>query len=255
MHRTKPIIGVVPDHKDGAAHSSSKRAHYIVNCTYIESLTASGAAPIILPYDYLAIHNFLKLIDGLMIIGGDFDINPLHYGENHFHPSLKLHKTRGDFEYKIMTEALKMHNLPLLGICGGMQLLAVLNGGKILQHIPDAKENFIDHEQRHNPDFTDYHKPYHQIKIDKKSKLFSIAKIENTKVNSSHHQAVESVGGHLTIGAHSSDGIIEAIENHDHPFCLGVQWHPELGSSEIDEKIFSAFVAASKDYKNNVKRN
>ena len=130
-----------------------------------------------------------------------------------------------------------------------MQLINVLHGGKVIQHIPD-EEKFMDHEQSHVDGFDDYHRSYHEVAVAKNSQLFAIVCEEKIKTNSSHHQAAKTAGAELVVAAQASDGIIEAVEKLDHPFCLGVQWHPEFGVSAADEKIFAAFVDAAREYKN-----
>jgi putative glutamine amidotransferase len=125
----------------------------------------------------------------------------------------------------------------------------VLHGGKVIQHIPDEKV-FINHEQSSIEGFSDYKVAYHEVKIEKDSKLFSLIGEEKIKTNSSHHQAAKNAGNGLKIAARASDGIIEAIEKNDHPFCLGVQWHPEFEVCAADKKIFTSFVDAALNYKN-----
>ena len=130
-----------------------------------------------------------------------------------------------------------------------MQLLNVLHGGSAIQHIPDVNGK-MDHEQSHIEGFNDYKIPYHDIEVEKNSKLFEIIGESKVKTNSSHHQAVKRVGDNLTICAKASDGIIEAVENPNHNFCLGVQWHPEFETSDSDRKIFEKFVVEATKYKN-----
>lgn len=138
--------------------------------------------------------------------------------------------------------------LPLLGICNGMQLINVLHGGSAIQHIPD-EEKFMDHEQSHIKGFDDYHRNYHEVVIEKNSQLFAIIGEEKIQTNSSHHQAAKKDGQGLNVCAHASDGIIEAVEKINHPFCIGIQWHPEFDNSQADKKIFEGFVEAAKKYK------
>lgn len=243
----KALIGIIADYKEGDNIGYSKRPYYAINKSYVDAINISGGTAMIIPYDYEAIDQYLKLIDGLMIVGGHFDISPIRYGENIFHPAVKLNKAREDFEYEIMAKALEKKNLPIFGICNGMQLIGVINGSKIIQHILDHKGK-IDHEQSHNPDFKDYKKPYHDILIKEGTKLFEIIGKKIIKVNSSHHQAIMNTKRDIIIAAKSDDGIIEAIEDSKHPFCLGVQWHPEFLNEE-DKKLFASFIEACRKYK------
>ncbi len=244
----KPLIGIVPDYKEGCASGYSTRNYYALRANYVEMINKAGGAAVILTYDYDLIDFYLDSLDGLMVVGGYFDIHPKHYGEEKIHPTVKLNEVREEFEHELGARAIKT-SLPFLGICNGMQLINVLHGGKVIQHIPD-EQKFMDHEQSHVDGFNDYHSGYHEVEIEKNSRLFSIIGAEKIKTNSSHHQAAKNAGVGLAAVAHASDGIIEAVEKSSHPFCIGVQWHPEFEVSQSDCKIFEAFVAAAANHKN-----
>lgn len=243
----KPIILIVADYREGSETGYSRRDHYALGKNYVDMINHAGGAAIIVPYDYEMIDSYLNIADGLMIVGGYFDIDPRRYGELEIHPLVKFNKTREEFEDKIIVRALMKKTLPIFGICNGMQLINVMHGGCVVQHVPD-QEGCIDHEQGNNPEFKDYHKPYHLVKIEKDSKIFAIGGKEEINVNSSHHQAARKVGSDIRVAARAIDGVIEAIEHKTHPFCIGVQWHPEYLASEIDSKLFSAFVSACLEY-------
>lgn len=249
MKSDKAIIGIIPDYKSGSKEGYSVRPYYVLRCNYSEMISKNKAAPVIITYDCQAIDDYLNLLDGLMIVGGYFDIHPKRYGEKKIHPTVKLNPIREDFEYQIASKAIKT-DMPILGICNGMQLINVLHGGKIMQHIPDEKK-FIDHEQSHDPKYNDYNLPYHQVQIEPDTMLHQIVKQKSVKTNSSHHQAVKNAGRNIKVSARANDGIIEAIEKTNHPFCVGIQWHPEFNASKADQKIFNAFIKAAKKYKNN----
>lgn len=249
MKSTRPLIGIVPDYREGCPTGYSKGSYYALRHNYVDMINKSGGAALILTYDYDLIDSYLESLDGLMIVGGYFDINPKRYGETEIHHTVKLNDVRENFEQALGAKAITM-NIPLLGICNGMQLINVLHRGKVIQHIPDEK-NLMDHEQSHIAGFEDYHTGYHEVNIKKDSQLFSIIGEEKIVTNSSHHQAAKIAGDGLRISAHASDGVIEALEKIDHPFCIGVQWHPEFEVSNADQKIFESFVAATEKYKNN----
>ncbi len=245
MTQKLPLIGIVLDYKSGAQDSYSIRPHYAIRCNYVEMINKAGGTAILLPYDFAAISTYLSLLDGLMIVGGHFDIHPKKYGASEVHESVTLNETREKFESALTVEALKT-KLPILGICNGMQLINVLFGGDIIQHIPDAGE-FLNHEQS-KTDNPDSHKPHHLVNIDSTSILHKIIGADKIQTNSSHHQAVKNVVEPLRISARASDGIIEALENPLHPFCIGVQWHPEFDVSAADRKIFESFIAAATNF-------
>ncbi len=243
----RPLIGIVPDYKEGCANGYSKGNYYALRANYVNMINSAGGAAVILTYDYELIDSYLESLDGLMIVGGYFDIHPKRYGESEIHETVKLNDIRENFEHELGKKAVAT-NLPFLGICNGMQLINVLHGGKVIQHIPD-EEKFMDHEQSHFEEFNDYHRGYHEVTIERNSKLFSIVGAEKIKTNSSHHQAARIAGDGLRVVARASDGVIEAVEKTNHNFCLGVQWHPEFSVSDADKKIFTAFIEASLEYK------
>lgn len=243
----RPLIGIVPDYRNGCPEGYSSRDYYALRANYVEMVNKAGGAAVILTYDYDLIDSYLESLDGLVVVGGYFDINPKRYGEKNIHHSVKLNDVRENFENALGSKAVKTE-LPFLGICNGMQLINILHGGNVIQHIPDEGK-FVDHEQSHVEGFKDYKTGYHEVEIVKDSKLFEIVGQEKIITNSSHHQAAKSAGEGLNICGKAFDGVIEAIEKPSHPFCIGVQWHPEFEVSEADYKIFAALVAAAKKYK------
>ena len=249
MKSSRPLIGIVPDYKEGGQTGYSTREYYALRANYVEMINKAGGAAIILTYDYDLIDSYLEAIDGLMIVGGHFDIHPKRYGETEIHASVKLNEIRENFEYELGNRAIKT-KIPFFGICNGMQLINVLHEGKVIQHIPDH-EKFMDHEQSHVEGFKDYHRGYHEVLLERNSIIFSLVNQEKIITNSSHHQAAKQTGDGVKVVGRASDGIIEAIEKTDHPFCLGVQWHPEFEVSDSDRKIFEGFIRAAKEYKNN----
>ena len=221
------LIGITVDEEVKPTYSIYP--WYALRKNYSESLEKVGATTILLPNNPAKVETYLNFLDGLLVTGGDFDVDPQIYGEVKQSPKVNIKKNRTDFELKITKLAIQ-RNLPILGICGGQQLLNVASGGTLIQHIPDKIKSKINHEQE-NP----RNEGSHEITIFKESKLFQITKKNRMYVNSAHHQAVEKLGKGMTINAVAEDGIIEGIENPDLDFCIGVQWHPEF---LIDETIF-----------------
>ncbi len=246
---SRPLIGIVPDHRDGCPEGYSSRNYYALRANYVEMINKAGGAAVILTYDYDLIDSYLESLDGIVIVGGYFDINPCRYGEKNIHHTVKLNDVRENFENALGNKVIKTE-LPFLGICNGMQLINILHGGSVIQHIPDEGK-YVDHEQAHVAGFKDYKTGYHEVEIIKGSKLFEIIGQEKIITNSSHHQAAKAAGQDLVVCGKASDGVIEAVEKPSHPFCIGVQWHPEFEVSEADYKIFAALVDAAKKYKDN----
>ena len=177
-----------------------------------------------------------------MVTGGAFDIDPALYGEE-AHPTVALKTGRTQAELALIGGALD-RGLPTLGICGGMQLLAVVLGGSLIQHIPDVMPTALAHEQAGPRD-----RAGHSVAVAPGTALRAITGRGAMEVNSSHHQAVRAPG-RAVVSATAPDGVIEAIETPDMAqggaFCLGVQWHPEFLIDEGDTKLFAAFVAAAR---------
>ena len=129
---------------------------------------------------------------------------------------------------------------PVLGICGGQQLLAVILGATLIQHIPDALPSALAHEQP-NPRT----ESGHAISVVPDSLLFNIVQKKTLHVNSAHHQAVRAVPDTLIVNAFAPDGIIEGIEAPRYRFCLGVQWHPEYHVDSADGRLFDSLIQAA----------
>jgi len=235
----KPIIGITLDAEEIGGYSKWY-PWYALRANYVEAVVKAGGVPILLPHETPLADAYINQIAGFIITGGDFDIDPAIYGAKEKHPKTQTKPKRTDFEAE-MTRLALAENKPILGICGGMQLINVILGGTLIQHVPDVTGNSL-HEQK-----DDRKNPAHTVKITPGSLLYKITAKDSIKVNSTHHQAVEKPGKGVKVTAEAPDGIIEAIEYPAHPFCLGVQWHPEFHADPEgkDAKIFAAFVRAA----------
>ncbi len=239
MSSGRPVVGITLDSEPGGGYS--RYPWYALRENYCEALAAAGALPLPLPHEPELARDYLRLIDGLVVTGGAFDIDPALYGAGERHPTVKLKERRTLFEWEITRAALAA-GLPVLGICGGEQLLNVVLGGTLLQHIPDAVPGALAHEQP-NP----RHEPGHEVEILPGTLLGRITGRARMMVNSAHHQAADRVGEGVVVSARAPDGVIEAIEHPGYRFCLGVQWHPEFRIDPGDAAIFAAFVASCSD--------
>ena len=170
--------------------------------------------------------------------GGAFDVDPSLYGDAARHATVTLKENRTEAELALTLGALA-RDLPVLGICGGQQLLAVALGGTLIQHIPDSVADALPHEQP-NP----RHEPGHTVTVVPGTLLHRIVGAAQMQVNSAHHQAVRDPGSHAIVNATAPDGVIEGMEDARHRFCLGVQWHPEYFIDPGDRRIFDALIAA-----------
>ena len=234
--RNRPIIGVTLDAEEPGGYS--KLPWYALRKNYFSALAEAGALPVALPHQVELAEAYLDEIDGLMITGGAFDVDPSLYGGGETHPTVTLKANRTDFELAVTRGALA-RNMPVLGICGGEQLLAVALGGTLIQHIPDSIQTSIEHEQPNPRD-----QPGHEVAIAPDTLLARIIGKPRMAVNSAHHQAVATPGSGAVVNALAPDGVVEGLESAGHRFALGVQWHPEYAVDPADPLIFAAFVAA-----------
>jgi putative glutamine amidotransferase len=230
----RPVIGVTLDSEPAGGYS--KLPWYALRENYCDVVAAAGGLPVALPHEPDLAEHYLALIDGLIVTGGAFDVDPALYGGGTRHETVRLKERRTRFEWAV-TEGAARSDKPVLGICGGQQLLNVVLGGTLIQHIPDAVEGALAHEQP-NPRT----EPGHDVLVLPGSLLHRITGAECPPVNSAHHQAAEQVGPGIVVSATAADGVIEAIEDPSRRFCLGVQWHPEYGISPGDTALIAAFV-------------
>jgi putative glutamine amidotransferase len=233
----RPVIGVTLDSEPPGGYA--KQPWYALRENYCDVVARAGGTPIALPHEPDLAPDYLGLIDGLVVTGGAFDIDPALYGAGERHATVTLKERRTRFEWAITKGAVD-RDLPVLGICGGQQLLNVVLGGTLIQHIPDAVPACLPHEQP-NPRT----EPGHDVLITPGTLLHRITGAERLPVNSAHHQAAERAGPGIVVSAVAEDGVIEAIEDPARRFCLGVQWHPEYGISPGDTAVIEAFVAAA----------
>lgn len=232
-----PVIGLTLDWE--AAGGYSAYPWYALRENYCAAVVAAGGVPVLLPHEPERADAYLETIDALIVTGGHFDIDPAYFGAAERHESVTTKDRRTAFEWAI-TQAAVADDLPVLGICGGQQLLNVALGGTLVQHIPAEVPAALAHEQP-NP----RHEPGHQVRIERDTLLHRICAVDELAVNSAHHQAVKSVGAGVVINAVAPDGVVEGIEAPSRRFCLGVQWHPEYAISAADAAIFRALVAAA----------
>jgi putative glutamine amidotransferase len=233
----QPVIGLTLDHEPPGGYSKT-HPWYAMRENYCTAVTAAGGLPVLLPHEPEAAPAYLALLDGLIVTGGAFDVDPALFGAQSRHQSVTTKDRRTAFELAVTKGALATDK-PVLGICGGQQLLNVVLGGTLIQHIPDEVPNALAHEQP-NPRT----EPGHTVAIAPGTLLHRITGADHLAVNSAHHQAVKAIGPGIIVDATAPDGVIEGIEDPRHRFCLGVQWHPEYALSQGDTRIFDAFIAA-----------
>jgi len=234
----QPVIGLTLDSEPPGGYS--KLPWYALRENYCAAVVRAGGLPVLLPHEVEQAESYLRLIDGLVVTGGAFDIDPVIFGAETRHASVKTKERRTQFELALTRRAFSADK-PILGICGGQQLLNVALGGTLIQHIPDEVPGALAHEQR-NP----RNEPAHVVRFADGTRLREIAGCAEAPVNSTHHQAVKAPAPGLSVDAMAPDGIIEGIEDSRRRFCIGVQWHPEYALSDADLRLFAAFTAAAR---------
>jgi putative glutamine amidotransferase len=233
----KPWIGIPTRY-----HSESKVIGQIRH--YLDAVIDAGGIPLLIPTVESAsvVDDYLELLDGILLPGSPTDVDPKFYGAEP-HPKLgKLYPERDSTDFALMKHA-EEANLPILGICFGVQSLNVFRGGSLVQDIPSVVTHALTHDES-----------THAVRLEPGSLLARLAKPEGSldmNVNSFHHQSIELPGHNLRVAARAPDGVIEAVEDVNGRFIVGVQWHPERGwqDSEFSRRLFSAFVQASRESK------
>lgn len=235
----KPVIGVTTY---GRHEQSMKSTHYdsfyVLPVDYALSVRRAGGIPLYLPPGEDLFPAVLDRLDGIVFSGGA-DIDPARYGGDTAHPELtELDPERDAAELIGIRAALERADMPILCICRGFQLLNVALGGSLVEHVPDLGKG----DMHRDPDGL---WALHEAEIDAPdSKLAGILGTGRTRGTFGHHQALKSVAAPLRVTARAADGVVEAVEHNAHPWCLGVQWHPEVTAHEdaAQQSLFDALV-------------
>ncbi len=234
---TRPVIGITMDHEPPGGYS--RFPWYALRENYASAVRRAGGLPVALPHEPGLALGYMETIDGLVVTGGDFDVDPALFGAAERHGKVATKDARTAFEQALMLDALEF-DLPILAICGGQQLLHVVLGGELIQHIPDEVAGALAHEQPNPRD-----QAGHDVEVVAGTLLHRIVGTERMAVNSAHHQAAKGASEGVVVNARAADGVIEGIEVPAKRFCLGVQWHPEFLIDPGDGKILDAFVEAA----------
>ncbi len=239
-----PIIGI------SGSIDSGETKQFILR-DYMQAVLDSGGIPVLLSMDMDAkqIGRCMESLDGLLLAGGN-DLSPALFGEEPIEALGEVNPLRDNFEMMLIRQAYSM-NMPVLGICRGIQAMVVALGGRLYQDLPSQRslENLTNVKHMQAPPYTE---PCHNVSIISDSFLHKYIQADVIDVNSTHHQAVrEPIPNGVKTIAFAQDGVIEGIEAPDKTFFVGVQWHPER-LYKTDNKafaLFEAFINACITYK------
>lgn len=230
----KPIIGILATNCEGTQEA------------YIQAVERAGACPVVLSKveNLNTIKSIIQLIDGIIFTGGT-DISPLAYEEIPIKALQTVDPSRDKFELNLAKFILSDSDIPILGICRGMQILNVVMGGTLYQDLLEQEATEFNHSQS---DIFPDDERCHMANISSTSKLYDVFQVKKIAVNSFHHQGIKKVGENLIVTMMSEDNIIEAIEMNGDRFVVGVQWHPEKLLEKHTEylKLFKSFIDSCK---------
>jgi putative glutamine amidotransferase len=227
---SRPVIGITMAIADG---EPQERPMLSLRSTYVDAVVAGGGTPVLIPPvpSLEMAQTYAGVVDGFIFVGGP-DINPARYGQEPHPTATTIHSRREAFDFAMMDAALATGK-PVLAICLGCQVLNVSQGGAIIQDIPDLVKTNIAHRQQEGPaELT------HEVEIVPGTKLEALlGGALFVRVNSLHHQScIVTPESGLIVSALAPDGVVEAIELTDHPFAIGLQWHPEFLTHEAERR-------------------
>lgn len=240
----RPLIGIPAASLEPPPNPGA--LYYQFSGNYPAALAACGALPVIIPLGLPEelLRDLFARLDGLLLAGG-VDIAPEEYGETP-HPQLGRVDTARDTTELTMARWALAADLPILGICRGIQSLNVVGGGTLYQDLRAQYPGAMQHAYR--PAESPWEWPTHRVSVAAGSRLAAACGVAGLAVNSFHHQAVKQPAPGFTPVAWAEDGVIEGIEKSDRRFVIGVQWHPEgmFRSDPLARRLFAAFVDAAR---------
>lgn len=239
MSGKRPIVGVT-SYLERAAMGVWDTRSIFLPMSYVNPIVDAGASIVVLPPQEVDDHVVARILDGIdgLCFAGGYDVDPARYGHSP-HPLTDAPRHERDaWEAALLTAALAV-DMPVLGVCRGAQVLNVVRGGTLHQHLPDLVGS-----TRHQGADGVFAKVPVTVAP---GTLLSSLHVAEREVPVYHHQAIDSLGAGLVVSATSDDGIIEAIEDPSLTFCVATQWHPEQDEGSVD--LYAGFVAAARAYR------
>lgn len=239
----KPLIGLTPTPERKVMEHGTFRLHTL-NENYSQAVIAAGGIPVMLPSNNPDVELLLDRLDAVIITGGG-DIDPREFGQEKHEKTDGIDAERDSFELAIVHSVIA-RDMPLLGICRGLQILNVALGGSLQQDVADLVENA--HQHRQQDEKVGHEELFQSVALeDGDHPLHSLISGLQLSVNSFHHQCIGVVAPALHVMARAEDDVVEAVYNPDMTFGMAVQWHPEMLAPNHAEHaaIFRAFVLAA----------
>lgn len=230
----QPIIGITTYGRD-------EDNRFTLSAYYIDAVRRAGGVPILLPPGETHQSRLLSLLNGLILAGGG-DVDPSLYGGTHHETIYMVDPERDSSEIGLIKKV-AAQKLPALCICRGVQVLNVSLGGTLIEHLPDVVGDKVAHR------LPPRNRTIHAVRVvENDSRLAAILDQTEVLPISWHHQGIRRVAPGLQVVAYAPDGAIEAVEMPDHPWLIGVQWHPELTAAEdvTQQRLFDALVEAAR---------
>jgi putative glutamine amidotransferase len=229
----KPLIGITT-YVEPASWGHWQLEAALVPYDYVRAVERAGGRAVLVPPDDEGVDELLDALDGLILSGGN-DLTPESYGAETDPATTGTNPARDRGELALLTAALE-RELPVLAVCRGAQVLNVARGGDLVQNLPGV----VGHEGHRavKGEFSE-----HAVRVDPASRIAGV----NGAVKSHHHQGLGRLGDGLHEIAWAEDGVVEAVEDPERPFLVGVLWHPEAGE---DQRLFEQLVAAARDLRN-----
>lgn len=236
-----PVIGIT-------TFGQNEYGNYCSHHAYVEAVRLAGGLPVLLPPGEPDPAAILNVVDGLIFTGGG-DIDPATYNGD-LHPTIaRVDPQRDAFELTLARLVLNT-DIPVLGICRGLEVLVVTSGGTLVSHIPDEYGEVVGHTKDR------IHTSEHRVQIMPESRLATMIGTTEATIVSWHHQAARTVPPGWRVTAYAADGLIEALEHEHHPWAIAVQWHPELSLNDpLQQRLFQALVKAARSGKLATKQN
>ncbi len=234
MKMKRPVIGLIPLYDE-------KKNSYWMLPEYMTGLEEAGAIPVMLPMtqDRAVVEQLADQLDGILLTGGH-DVDPALYGEETIPECGTPYPPRDTME-RMMAESCLKKDLPMFGICRGLQFLNAVLGGTLYQDLPVQRPDAAGHQMT-----PPYDRAVHHVTVERDSPLYEILNKEKLAVNSYHHQAIKTMASDLKAMAVADDGLIEAVYHPGQTFAMAVQWHPEFFYKADGDcrKLLEAFVQA-----------